>query len=152
MRELIRNVWKFVCEVKVKCGTFTPNAWSLAGIAASEITEWRCATDATVWKKHRRASLFCLLSSRKGGQDKGAPECPKEIEEMNKCARVKLELLIIDAWAIYFHFDAQTQCVYETWKKIQWLLVLFWLKCELRFMYNIASCTFDWYFVVVSSK
>ena len=32
-----------------------------------------------------------------GLKDKGRGGCPKEIEEMNTCARAKLELLIIDA-------------------------------------------------------
>ena len=75
-----------------------------------------------VAKHHRRHGLektlpgpLCLLAELKERRPRQrAPECPKQIEEMNKCARVKLELLIIDAWAIYFHFDAQTQCVYET--------------------------------------
>ena len=39
-------------------------------------------------------SLSVLLA---GLKDKGGPECPKEIEEMNTCAREELELLIIDA-------------------------------------------------------
>ena len=147
MRELIRNVWKFVLEVKVKCGTFTPNAWSFAGLAASEITERRRATGAAVWRKHRLSVLLAELKERRSRQ--GAPWMPKR--NRGNEYMCKGETRTVNYWCIGHippFWCTNTMCL-RNLKENSATACFVSIKCELQIMYNIVSCTFDWYFVVV---